>query len=385
MRTQATTIALTLLALAPLGACTKYRATRPWTGQPEVVAEFDTQITGVAVSPTGRLFVNYPNWRPPHSVSVVEVLADGTKRPFPDESWNTPNPDNPGEAFVCVQSVYADRNNSLWILDPASPAFSGVVPGGPKLVRINLATNRVTGVFRFDETVAPGDSYFNDVRVDTDSGFAYITDSGRPGIVVLDYRSGAARRVLDGHPSVSADPFVAITADGRPLLRAGEPMTVNADGIALARNGRTLFWQSLTGRTLYSIDTRLLRDASATPEQVASAVRIVANTSATDGMEIDRFGNVYLTDFEHDAIQIFNTGFDDAALILVESDLFVWPDSLAWGPDGDLYVSTSQIHRTDTFSPDGSMPESPYRVLKLHLNQRVDPLWDVRTPRSFPQ
>lgn len=377
-----TTTALALLALAPLGACTKYRATRPWTGQPEVVAEFDRQITGVALSPNGRMFVNHPNWREPHTVSVVEVLPDGSTRPFPNEAWNTPDATNPGETFVCVQSVVADRRDYLWILDPASPRFSGVVPGGAKLVRVNLADGQVVSVFRFDESIAPTDSYLNDVRIDTDRGFAYITDSGRPGLVVLNFHDGTARRVLDGHPAVSADPFVNLTADGEPLVRNGEPMTVHADGIALSRDGNALFWQALTGRTLYAIDTAVLRDDSADDERIAGAVRIVAPTSASDGMEIDRFGNVYLTDFEHDAIQVFNTGFDNTSSILVRSDLLVWPDALAWGPRGDLYVSTSQIHRTDAFSPDGSMPSTPYRVLKLHLNQRIDPLWDVRTPRN---
>lgn len=377
-----TTIALALLALAPLGACTKYRATRPWTGQPEVVAEFDTQITGIAASPEGRLFVNHPNWREPHGVSVVEILPGGGTRPFPDEAWNTPDAANPGGTFVCVQSVFADKRNQLWILDAGSPRMAGVVPGAPKLLQVNLNTGRVIAVHRFDESVAPGDSYLNDVRVDVDRGFAYITDSGRPGLVVLNYQSGRARRVLDGHPAASADPLVHLAADGRPLQIGGEPLAVHADGVALSRDGSTLYWQALTGRTLYSIATRVLRDGDASEDDIAGAVRAVADTSATDGMEIDRFGNIYLSDFENDAVQVFNTGFDNASRILVESDLFVWPDSFAWAPNGDLYVTSAQIHRTDWFTPDGSMPSTPYRVLKLHLNQRTDPLWDVRTPRS---
>lgn len=386
MRAMKTTAAgLILLALASLGACTKYRATRPWTGAPEIVAEFDTQITGIAVSPDGRMFVNHPYWREPHTVSVVEVLPDGATRPFPSDQWNTGDSADPANTFVCVQAVFADKRNYLWILDSGSPRMAGVVPGAPKLVRVNLRTNLVDQVYRFDDAIAPSDSYLNDVRVDVDRGFAYISDSGRPGLVVLNYTAGTARRVLDQHPAVSADPFVMLTADGAPLKIGGEPLTVHADGIALTRDGETLYWQALTGRTLYAMATRVLRDPASTEDDLAGAVRIIANTSATDGMEIDRFGNIYLSDFEHDAVQVFNTGFDNTSLILVKSDLLVWPDSFAWAPDGDLYVTTAQIQRTDWFMPDGSMPTTPYRVLKLNLHQRVDPLWDVRTPRQPPE
>jgi sugar lactone lactonase YvrE len=55
-----------------------------------------------------------------------------------------------------------------------------VVKGGPKLVRIDLATNEVAHVFSFDEDLAPQGSYLNDVRFSPDGGFAYITDSDQP-------------------------------------------------------------------------------------------------------------------------------------------------------------------------------------------------------------
>ena len=67
-----------------------------------------------------------------------------------------------------MQSVVADGSGSLWVLDPAAPAQGTVVPGGPKLVRIDLATNQVGAAIAFDETVAPQGSYLNDVRFSPD-------------------------------------------------------------------------------------------------------------------------------------------------------------------------------------------------------------------------
>ena len=53
-----------------------------------------------------------------------------------------------GDHFVCVQSVVADANGNLWVVDPAAPATAFIVPGGPKLVRIDLKTNKVAQVIR---------------------------------------------------------------------------------------------------------------------------------------------------------------------------------------------------------------------------------------------
>src|ERR1700712_4645410 len=49
---------------------------------------------------------------------------------------------NAREHWVCVQSVVADRQGNVWVLDAAAPAQGAVVPMGPKLVKIDLATNR---------------------------------------------------------------------------------------------------------------------------------------------------------------------------------------------------------------------------------------------------
>ena len=44
---------------------------------------------------------------------------------------------------------------ALWVLDPAAPKTEAVVPGGPKLVKIDLATNKAVQIIAFDQTIAP--------------------------------------------------------------------------------------------------------------------------------------------------------------------------------------------------------------------------------------
>jgi hypothetical protein len=82
------------------------------------VASFPTQqVTGVTVSKTGRIFVNFPNWSDDHTISVAEII-DGQTKAFPNDDLNTPGP--AGSHFVCVQSVVIDAEDVLWILDPGS-------------------------------------------------------------------------------------------------------------------------------------------------------------------------------------------------------------------------------------------------------------------------
>src|SRR2546423_15484329 len=98
--------------------------------QLEEVANFpNQQVTGVAVSKSGRIFVNFPDWSDDHTISVAELVA-GKAKPFPNEEWNKPGPAE--SHFVCVQSVYVDAKDNLWILDPAAPKMQEIIKGGPK-------------------------------------------------------------------------------------------------------------------------------------------------------------------------------------------------------------------------------------------------------------
>jgi hypothetical protein len=134
------------------------------------------QGTGVTVSPQGQVFVNFPFWSDDHTLSVAESI-DGQPKPFPDEAWNAKS-GPPESRRICVQSVVVDDQGALWILDPASPKTEGVVKGGPKLVKVDLSTNKVVQTIPFDDTIAPPRSYLNDVRAGTKSGHAFITESG---------------------------------------------------------------------------------------------------------------------------------------------------------------------------------------------------------------
>ncbi|KQP59695.1 hypothetical protein ASG40_02990 [Methylobacterium sp. Leaf399] len=331
------------------------------------VASFEHQVTGVTVSPEGRIFVNFPRWTEDSAVSVAEV-KDGRLVPFPDEGWNgwrnaRRDEVSAGDHWVCVQSVVADRQGNLWVLDPAAPAMGAIVKGGPKLVAIDLKTNTPTRTIAFDETVAPQGSYLNDVRFSPDGRTAYLTDSGARGaLIVLDVESGKARRVLDGHPSTQADPAVTVTYDGRPLRRPdGRGVEFAADGIALSADGKTLYWQAIKGRTLYSIPTEALAGGLATallPTALAgdpaSKIERVGDNGPADGLIVSRRdGRLYVTSPQDDAIKVRDLSAKDSPLAtLIQDKRLRWPDTFGEGPDGTLYVTTSRIQDSAFYKPD---------------------------------
>src|SRR6185437_11592115 len=120
--------------------------------EPALTAVYENnefQITGVTVSKSGRLFVNFPRWSDQYLNAVVEVMKDGSVKPYPDEFWNRwdRQPGSAAQQFVCVQSVVADDRDSLWVVDAAAPMMGAVVSHGPKVVRISLSENRVTRVY----------------------------------------------------------------------------------------------------------------------------------------------------------------------------------------------------------------------------------------------
>ena len=323
----------------------------------EEVATSPAQWTGLAVSKTNRLFVNYPRWSDNVPVSVAEMV-NGTPVPYPHMEMNEWRDGlNPATHFVCVQAVFIDSKNRLWVLDPANPQFRGVVPGGPKLVEIDLATNNIVRTYLFNDAIAPTQSYLNDVRIDTVNNFAYITDSVGGALVSLNLATGEAKRFLQNDPSTKAED-VTLTIGGKEWLQDGKPPRVQADGIAFDQQGDLIYYQALTGRTMYGIPASVLRNFTLSPDVVSAHVMKVGETGAADGLFFGSDGKIYISALEKDAI--LRTTPTGTVETVVQSPKISWPDSFSLGPNNMLYFTTSRIQ-------EGSMPKAPYGIYRIQI------------------
>jgi len=349
---------------APPGAAPPGAAVGAVSGLQQV-AGFDGQVTGVAVSRDGRIFVNFPRWEKDVPISVAEVMKDGRLRPYPDAQWNAWSnlkPLSVQDHFVCVQSVTVDAQGFLWVVDPAAPGNEFVKPGGVKLVKIDLSADHVVQVILFDEMVAPQGSYMNDVRVSPDGKYAYLTDSGQKGaLIVVDIVAGTARRVLDGDPRTQPEPGVVPMVDGHELRRPDHRIPAfAADGIALDAQGEWLYWQALVGRTLYRVRTSALLDAGA---DAGAGMERVATTHVADGLWMDGQGYLFITDPAANGVQMRAP--DGTTRMVAQDARLRWPDSLAEGADGSIYVTASHIQDMAQFHEKGSTQRGKWGLFRI--------------------
>jgi len=299
----------------------------------ELIAESDKLWTGLAISDEGRIFVNFPRWSKDVTLSVGEIV-DGEVVPYPNKELNTWSMDIPfGENFVCVQSVYVDDENYLWILDPSNPYFEGVINDEAKLYKVDLATNEIIKTYTYDTTVIHHNSYLNDVRIDTKNKVAYITDSGVGALVVTDLETGNSERFLDGEYSVKASFDHLVFGEDKI------PFEVDADGIALNKDRGYLYYTPLSSHTLYRIKTEYLRNGTAEKEQVEVVTLLEA---ATDGMMFDNQNNLFMGGLENNSVYVYKN--DEELVQFIEDERIKWADSFMKDADGNMYFTTSQLH-----------------------------------------
>lgn len=350
-------------------------------GELERVAEIRGAMpTGVAVSASGRVFINYPRWGDPMDFTVAEIV-NGTPVAFPSAALNQQGSVNSQQnRIVSAQSVVIDpTGRNLWIVDTGSLRPEPISYGGPKLIKVDLRTNQVVKTILIDREALEAETYLNDVRfaLEPDSdGHAFITDSSaKGGIIVVDLGNGKSWRRLSDTRFTRSDPdFVPIVEAQVLMLReGGKPprrFNVGSDGLAVSADGKRLYFRSLTSRHLYSITTASLIDRSLKDREIEQLVVDYGQVSgASDGLEADASGGIYLTDYEHNAIHRFTDSTATMETVMYNAEA-VWPDSLSLADDGYLYFTANQLNRQAQFHQGIDKRKQPYMVFRIKTNQK---------------
>ena len=331
--------------------------------------EDDFRLVGIGVSAKGRVFATAPASQVRSRYSMIEVNPkSGAIAPYPDAVWNHFNELGDGKSqWISVQALWVDKNDHLWALDSSLPKVDQErFP--PKLVEFDLSTNKVIRQYDFNGVVSPKDS-LNDVRIDVVHDYAYLTNIGRKGsLVVLDLKTGKARQVLVGDRSTFADPKQHLMIGKEIALRPdGSELAINADGIALSPDTKWLYYRPLTDHNYWRVPTAALRDENLSEAELSKKVEYLGSSALTGGLIMDRHGTLYGGDLEHStvvAIRRTPSHTLDAKIFVRDPGRLSWADGFAIS-GGYLYVADSHLWEV-AFK--NNLPRSgPFTIFKAKL------------------
>jgi sugar lactone lactonase YvrE len=285
---------------------------------------------------------------------------------FPSWDWN-----KAGDLKM-LQSVLGyeiDEQNRMWLLDQGKIAYSPSPEGSQKLVIWDLNTNSLIDSVKIPNEIAPyRTSLLNDLVVDNKNSFVYITDSGNGwpdhpvvgGIIIYNMKTKAFRRVLDQHFSTQDFPGFKFSIMGEPVYK-DKPLKIGSDGIALSADRSALYYCPVTGRNLYAINTKLLRNFNMSLEDIDKSVQAIGSKGTnTDGMHADNKGNVFYTMLEGQGVGFYtpmSKGFHN----FVADDRMLWVDGVAFDQKGSIIFNNNRLHQM--FGNDEINWDYPYNLI----------------------
>jgi sugar lactone lactonase YvrE len=329
----------------------------------------DFRLVGIGVSAKGRVFATAPSSNVRSHFSMVEVdPKTGAVTPYPDAAWNNFSDEGDGKSeWISVQALWVDNLDHLWALDSSLPKVDQQrLP--PKLVEFDLSTNRVIRQYDFNGVVSAKDS-LNDVRVDTVHDYAYLTNAGNKGsLVVLDLKTVAARQVLVDDRSTFADPKQHLMFGNEIALRPdGSVTAIQADGIALSPDAQWLYYRPLTDHNYWRVPTSALRDAKLSDAELAKKVEYLGSSVLSGGLIMDANGTLYGGDLEHRTVVSLKpmpNGKLSTKIFASDPSKLSWADGFAIS-GGYLYISDSHLWEV-AFKND--LPRSgPFTILRVKL------------------
>ena len=187
----------------------------------------------------------------------------------------------------------------------------------------------------------------NDVLVDTVHDYAYLTNAGNKGsLVVLDLKTGKARQVLVGDRSTFADPNQHLMIGNEVAQRPdGSVVAIQADGIALSPDAQWLYYRPLTDHNYWRVPTAALRDARLSDAELSGKVEYLGNSVLSGGLIMGASGTLYGGDLEHRTVVALTLTPDHK----LSSKVFVSdPTKLSWADGfaisgGYLYIADSHL------------------------------------------
>ncbi|ACU58930.1 L-dopachrome tautomerase-related protein [Chitinophaga pinensis] len=334
--------------------------------QLEKVATADMIWNGVTVTADKRIFVCFPRLEGDKGIRIGEVLTDGKIIPYPDAAWNNWQIGKAtSQKFVRTNSLRIGPDGLLWIVDTGTPSM-GAAPlpdSAAKLVAIDTRTNRVVRIIPL-AGVSSKATFIDDLRMIGNT--IYLTDAGDPALIVMDKMSGQGRRVLEHHPSTTAEK--AIWAAGHIMKdESGQQVHIHADQLEISPGGKWLYFQAASG-PLWRVETRFLNSPYPSEKELKSHVTLFYQTLSTGGTAIDATGNIYVSDVNKQ--QITRISPEGKSQVIVQDKRLSWCDALWIDEEGYLWMPTGQLHLLAPFQQGVSKIKLPVVIYKMKINAK---------------
>lgn len=156
---------------------------------------------------------------------------------------------------------------------------------------------------------------------------------------------------------------INMVIDQRIITNQGKPVRIGVNPITVDPSNKWLYFAPMSGRSLYRIRTRDLRDLSLSNTELAQRVERYGDKPISDGITIDRAGNVYITSIAEDAIGV--TRADGSYQMLYQREDLSWPDGFAVGPDNYIYATINELHRSPVLNRGKNSTKGEFKIVRF--------------------
>jgi sugar lactone lactonase YvrE len=362
-------VALGIAALAALTGCGRRSAQsapipadsgmQVTTIVPQPAAAIEQPPGNLTITPDGRRILSlHQYYNPVRVLAELDPQGDAVRRFAQRGEGVLPT------GLVAVLGIRSDTAGVLHILDNGN---SGKAPS--RLLLWDTYANRLVRTIELGG-VTDTNSFVNDLAFDYRRNQVYISDpAGGPNaaLIVVDMATGRPRRVLQGHASMVPEPETFAVEGITPTRRKPdgtlEQPRIGVDGIGIDHAHEWVYYAPLHGRTMYRIPAAALADTSLGDSALAARIERYASKPPSDGIAIDRAGNIYLGDLPNNALGVITV--DRRYHELARSPELKWVDDFAWAPDGSLHIVTTQLHRSPTLNAGRRDPQGPFRIFRI--------------------
>ena len=278
-------------------------------------------------STTERVFFTVHPESRPEKLKLFEITGENAL-PYPSEEFQ--------KEFNTPLGVFADFQNRLWTIDHGQHGLMDV-----RLLAFDLGNNEKILDFVFPDSIAPAGSFFNDLSISPDGKYAAIANLSffgkNPSIVIFHIEKGIAINRLQGYPELRHQDYVPVTPQKKMRFFGLVDLLIGIDGIDFSKDGRYLYWAPMGHSKLFRIASEKILDFELKDAELAEYIEEVCTKPLSDGIRTDFDGNIYVTDIEHQGVQIVFP--DGSSKTLIKDPRIRWAEGFSLGSSGYIYLA----------------------------------------------